>query len=109
MRHDPALAAVPSAPVPQLSTADPRRVIEIEVWLHYIDTALRTAPDALPFDAARHLVRRLEQSGAALVRRGNVTCQMQLLGISASTDGSDYALLRNWENAALARLREARA
>lgn len=103
MRHDPALAAVPPA------CPDPRRVLEIEVWSHYIDSVLATAPEVLPFDAARRLVKRLESSGAAQVRRRTVTTQILLIGISASTDGTDYALLRTWQNAAIARLLGGRA
>lgn len=110
MRHDLQLASA-SAPATNVQPlpVDPRRAIEIEVWSHYIDSALKSAPEMMPFDAARRLLKRLETTGAAQVRTGVETRQIAMLGISASTNGSEYTLLRNWQAAALTRLREARA
>lgn len=105
MQHDPHLHAVP-----QPATLHPRRVIELEVWAHYIDKVLASTSDGLlPFAAARNLVRRLEATDAATIRRGNPELSIMMLGVTARTDGGEYALLRNWQNAAFLRIREATA
>lgn len=102
MQHDQHLHSVP-----QTATLHPRRVIELEVWVHFIDKALASAGEALPFAAARNLIRRLEATDAATIRRGNPELSIMMLGVTARTDGGEYALLRNWQNAAFSRIREA--
>lgn len=102
MQHDSHLHAVPN-PAP----LHPRRAIELEVWARYIDTVLERAAEALPFAAARALIRRLEQADVATVRRQGDDLSLMMLGVTARTNGGEYALLRNWQNAAFSRIREA--
>jgi len=98
MLHDTRLATAETPPL------DPRRALEIEVFAHYVSQVLRSQTAALPFDASRRLVRKLEAAGAATVRRGEDVTSIQLLGLTARTNSSDYALLSNWLTAAYARI-----
>lgn len=103
MHHTPTIcAALMPAPL------DPRRALELEIYVTYIDQSLAAQPELLPFNAARHLLARLIAADAAQVRQGADATTIQMLGVSARTDGSEYALLSNWRSAALARLAEGR-
>lgn len=102
MQHDPRLH-----PVPQAAGMHPRRVLELEVWHGHVDRVLSSPASILPFDIARTFVRRLERDDAATVRRTGGQVTIQMLGIYGRAEGSDYAALRNWQIAAMARIREA--
>lgn len=102
MQHDSRLHVVPEP-----ARLHPRRVLELEIYARHIDLVLATSADTLPFIAARALVRRLEACDAASIRRGTTELTLSMLGVSARTDGGEYALLRSWQNAAFAKVREA--
>lgn len=106
MQHDHRLHPVAQfvAPPPGMH---PRRILELEIWIGHIDRVLASSATPLAFDAARALLRRFERADAATVHRTASQTSIQMLGISATASGSDYAALRNWQIAALARIREA--
>lgn len=96
-------------PIAQPVGIHPRRILELEVWHGHIDRVLASAPELLPFDTARGLLRRLERDDAATVRRTGGQITLMLLGVSATAEGSEYAVLRNWQASAMNRIREAQA
>lgn len=102
MQHDSRLHVVPEP-----ARLHPRRVLELEIYARHIDLVLASSTDALPFTAARALVRRFEACDAASLRRGTNDLTLSMLGVTARTDGGEYALLRNWQNAAFAKVWEA--
>jgi hypothetical protein len=104
MLHDNHLHAVT-----QGAGMHPRRALELQVWAHFIDAALASKTDALPFAQARALLNRMHEADAATVARAGDLTILTLLGITVQTNGGDYALLSNWRAAALNRIREAHA
>jgi hypothetical protein len=106
MQHDHRLHPVARtvAPPPGMH---PRRILELEVWIGHIDRVLASSGAPLAFDSGRLFLRRLERDDAATVHRTASQTSIQMLGISATASGSDYAVLRNWQIAALARIKEA--
>lgn len=106
MQHDHRLHPVARtvAPPPGMH---PRRILELEVWIGHIDRVLASSGAPLAFDSGRLFLRRLERDDAATVHRSGAQITLLMLGISATASGSDYAALRNWQVAALARIREA--
>lgn len=102
MRHDTILHAVP-----QTATLHPRRTLELEVWCRYIDLCLSAKTEAMPFGLARNLLRRLEAADVAQVRHGSTESTIQMHGVSARSNGGEYALLQNWKSAAWAKIEEA--
>lgn len=98
MNHDPAFGAATDA------SLHPRRALELEVYARYIDTALASAPEILPFGAAQNLLRRFETADAARIHKEGSITRLQMLGVSAQSDDTPYALLRNWQSAAWNRI-----
>jgi len=96
--HFPALALAAPPPL------DPRRQLELELWIGHIDRVLAAGGPLHPGAAARRLVSRIDDTGAGTVRRTETQWSLLLLGISARSDASAYALLRNWQAAAMERL-----
>lgn len=99
MHHHAAPAILSDQPPPPL---DPRRALEVEVWISHIDRVLAANIDHNA-PAARRLLARIDQTDAGQLRTGD-RWSLMLLGIRASAGASAYALLRNWQAAAMQRL-----
>lgn len=104
MHHHARLATLQDQPPPP--PLDPRRALEIEVWIGHIDRVLDANIDSTS-PAARRLLTRIDQTDAGQWRTGD-RWQLMLLGIRASAGASAYALLRNWQAAAMQRLEASR-
>lgn len=85
---------------------DPTQRLEVEAYIALIDAKLATGREMLPGRTAERLLQRLcDHRGALLCGDGTGHgFRLSLLGIPATATGGAQALLRNWQNAALARL-----
>lgn len=84
---------------------DPRRRLELEVWIGHIDRVLAAPTELMPGMAAQRFLARLTACDAAQLRQPQgSTWTLLLLGVTARADASAYALLRNWQAAAMRRI-----
>ncbi len=89
---------------PQL---DDQRALTATAFVALIDAALSGAAThghLVPSTQAAQLVQRLTQSGLAEVTPYGDTSRLTLCGIHASSTGTAYGLLRNWQSAARQRI-----
>lgn len=80
------------------------RALDVMAYAALIDATLFDPEALIPGYAAQHLLARLSATGKATVTSGFDGLRMTMLGIHASSTGSPYGLLRDWQNRAKDRL-----
>ena len=76
------------------------RALDVMAYAALIDQALFDEEALIPGYAAQHLLARLSATGKATVTSGYDGLRMTMLGIHASSTGSAYGLLRDWQHRA---------
>lgn len=82
---------------------DDQRALTAAAFEALIDQTLR-AGGPIPAAASQWLIGRLVTAGLATLTARDDDKTFTLCGITATTNGSPYAALRNWQSAARARL-----
>ncbi|WP_347311397.1 hypothetical protein [Defluviimonas sp. SAOS-178_SWC] len=94
-----AIAAIPPQPAPDLQ----RRIL-VEAMICLVSRAICPPDGTFPGVYTRATLDRLETSGLASVTRTAGATAITIMGISARTNGSEYALLSGWIAAARTRI-----
>jgi hypothetical protein len=81
------------------------RALHVAAFVALIDATLQPDGDTLlPRRASEALLARLSATGIGTVTSTPDTLRLTLFGITATSDGSAWGLLRNWQTIARDRL-----
>lgn len=88
---------------PQL---DDQRALTAAAFVALIDTTLTGAMEGpvVPVPQAMMLLHKLANAGLAEMQAQGETTRLTLCGITATSTGTAYGLLRNWQSAARQRI-----
>lgn len=93
-----------TAQIHSFAPLDDHRAVIVAAFITLIEDTITADEGLLPHPACDWLALRFVRSGhATITPRGGGRC-LTMLGIPALATGSNYALLRNWQTEAKARL-----